>query len=197
MNLGLRQILYSQYVICNYIEGNGGVINTNHIPTLNTSLEFEMMPLEYTGENYIGFPWQLVSTSESTGDNKDFRFFTPEQNCIYFDFSSGRIIRRNIDFTLNNWYTINCYNYGITINGTTYSDGNKANGTIANIPIRIFGNEVTGGVNFRLKYLKIYENGTLIKHLIAAKNSANQAGLYDLENNVWYESINDKQIIAK
>jgi hypothetical protein len=43
-----NDITSTSYVRCNYIEGNGGIINTDHIPTLNTSIEFEMMPIEYT-----------------------------------------------------------------------------------------------------------------------------------------------------
>jgi hypothetical protein len=136
-----------------YLEGNGGIINTEHIPTLNTSMEFEMMPLEYTYQAYIGFPYILAGEN----DDADFRFFVTEQNHIYFDFSYSRIDRSNADFSLNNWYTIRCYNNGVTINGTTYT-GSTVTTTPYNCPIYIFGNNTTGTVNFKLKYLKIYEN---------------------------------------
>lgn len=38
-----------------YLESTGSEsINTNHRPSLNTKMEFELMPLEYTGAVHIG-----------------------------------------------------------------------------------------------------------------------------------------------
>lgn len=179
------------YVQCNYIEGNGGIINTGHIPTLNTSMEFEMMPIDYTGQNYIGFPYALADNN----DNKDFRFFVISSSEMYFDFSYQRIGPKNVNFNTGTWYAIKCYNNGITINGITYT-GSKVLATPYNCPIYVFGNPITGSVNFKLKYLKIYERGVLVKHLQAAINPNNEAGFYDFENKVWYGSINNIQMKA-
>jgi hypothetical protein len=52
-----------------YLESAGlELIDTNHIPTLNTKMEFEMMPLSYTGENHVGFSHKNVSDDEYTAD---------------------------------------------------------------------------------------------------------------------------------
>jgi hypothetical protein len=149
-----------------YLEGNGGIINTNYIPTLNTSIEFEMMPLEYTGYNYIGsIPPGLIN---GTDDDLDFRFFATEPGHIYFDFTNRRIDKNYVDFYVDEWYTVRCYNNGVTINGTTYI-GSTATYSPYNCPIYIFGNTLNGPVNFKLKYLKIYENNVLVQDLIPVR----------------------------
>jgi hypothetical protein len=50
------------------------------------------------------------------------------------------------------------------INGTTYT-GSNATTTPYNCPIYVFGNPTTGAVNFKLKYLKIYENEVLVNRI--------------------------------
>jgi hypothetical protein len=60
-------------------------------------MEFEMMPLEYTGSNYIGFSYELADYD----DDADFRFFAAAANHIYFDFSNRRIDQDNINFVIN------------------------------------------------------------------------------------------------
>ena len=191
------------YIRTTYIEGNGAIINTNHIPTLKTSIEFEMMPIDYTGENYIGFPYTLAGNN----DNKDFRFFAVSSSEMYFDFTNrriGPIGPNNINFNTNTWYHVKCYNNGMTISytGTTTSGSATYTGITAttspyNCPIHIFGNSITGAVNFKLKYLKIYENDVLMKHLEAAINPNNEAGFYDFTNKIWYGSINSSNMIAR
>jgi hypothetical protein len=71
-----------------YLESTGSeLINTTHSPSLNTKMEFELMPLEYTGGNHIGF----TPSSTNNNDNTDFRFFMYAYDTVFFDYGNKRI----------------------------------------------------------------------------------------------------------
>jgi hypothetical protein len=82
-----------------------------------------MMPLEYTGASYIGF----TPNSAGGNDSRDFRFFAGAYGHIYFDISNQRIDKPNVDFSINNWYTICCYNNAVIINNTSYTGSTASN----------------------------------------------------------------------
>lgn len=82
-------------------------------------------------------------------------------------------------------------NGSVLVNGTTFSFDIKGN-IDKKDNILIFCGEVAGtpnlsqAVSARLYFCKIYDNGSLVRNLIPAKNSSGTLGLYDAVNNVFY-----------
>jgi hypothetical protein len=74
------------------------------------------------------------------------------------------------------WYTVTCWNNGVTINGETF-EGDIVTTAPYNGPIYAFGDPETKVV-MRLKYLKIYENDVLIQDLIPVR-VGNAGCMYD------------------
>ena len=83
---------------------------------------------------------------------------------------------------INNKVTVNGVEYG------TYAMGNVSVDTAA-LHLMTYGGSPGDSqftMNGKLYYCQIYENGTLLRDFIPAKNSAGTIGLYDLANGVFY-----------
>lgn len=94
--------------------------------------------------------------------------------------------RYNIDFD-GQQKTLKINNDTITISG---SPATKTSTKTLPLLGRIGGDGTSVYSDFygKLYYAKIYDNGTLIRNLIPAKNSSNVIGMYDTVNGVFYQN---------
>ncbi len=157
------------YTHLEYIEGTGTQwIDTQYTPSIKTSFKVGLNMTQNTGNIIIG------------SDN-GYRFFNASGK-IYWDFNSSRIYGD----TLNSgtYYDIEVGNNYVIKDGTLVLSGTIQK-TIKNFPIeilsRLFGGTAAKG---KIYYLKIYEDGELVRHFIPARR--------DKDNDIgMYESITD------
>jgi hypothetical protein len=110
---------------------------------------------------------------------------------VYFDYGDQRI-QCYFESDNYNWYTVTCWNNGITINGETF-EGDICTTTPYNCPIYAFGNPKIK-VAMRLKYLKIYENNELVQDLIPVRKGT-IGYMYDKVSGQLFENIGSGSFI--
>lgn len=177
--------LPSGYTKLKYIQSSGTqYINTNFTPNHNTRIVMDAQL--YPAPSGSGFLFGARTTSLSNS----FTFLwyaTP--NAFRSDYgteehSIGTSVaatdRLKIDHNKNT----------ITVNGTAHT--HTAQSFTAPVDLFLFcaNNNGTAATpaSMRLYSCQIYDNGTLVRDFVPAKNSAGTAGLYDVVNNAFYTS---------
>lgn len=184
-NFTQRNLPYG-YTQIEYIQSSGTqYINTGVTATANTTAKYKYSidqiltygPHVLSGQSWY-FPMVRGSTTGGTfvvnrgGNEVGSSAIAPKTGVIY-----------EVDASfINNKVTVNGVEYG------TYAMGNVSVDTAA-LHLMTYGGSPGDSqftMNGKLYYCQIYENGTLLRDFIPAKNSAGTIGLYDLANGVFY-----------
>lgn len=165
-----------------YVQTNRYALDTLYKPTVNTSLS-TCLSGNANGNCFIGF---------SYNDSEDYRLFN-YQNWLYFDMGNGRLGGFSTQhWNTSKWTDISAWNFGLkfTPEGESeYSTTGTAHSTVdwdANGTINIAGNGAGSNGDINIKFLKIYENGVLVRDFKAAVDANDVAGLYDEVEGVFY-----------
>lgn len=96
----------------------------------------------------------------------------------------------------NNEYEITYLNDTLAVKGN-YNDEAKYTGDLPNDQIYLFSNEDNScNSSIRLHYLKIYQNGILVRDYVpCVRKDDNQVGLYDIVNNSFCSNIGEGEFI--
>ena len=182
------KLLPEEYTEVEYIESrDGSAINSGYAPT-SEKLKIETK-FNITATNTYG-TWVIGSSSYNDGKfgiqwwSKNFYVGLSRNVSVYSGFRSNTDYEVSIEAN-NGILTLN-YNendYSVDYTGSLYKDSN----------IGIFrcwqqDHWHAGYVSSqRIYYLKIYDNDILVRDFVPCyRNSDNEAGLYDLVNNVFY-----------
>lgn len=150
-----------------YIKTNGAMLDTGHVPTVNTRMEFAVRGDSH-GDCFVG---------DDINDSYDYRFFNAG-NTAYFDLGSDRISTEDESDLWNQstWYECQTDNYSfsftprgggttVTRQGTTHSSVDWEQNSI-----HVSSSWNSSNIDFDIIYLKIYEGQTLVMDLRAARD---------------------------
>lgn len=173
-----------EYQELKYIQSTGSqYIDTGVLPTINTVSQFKFMSIATTWATIFGY---------DNPDNNDYRLFNYGSS-IYFDFGTDRIIWGTC--AINNVYEWEMWNYYIK---QVWATSNLVSGTTktsfsASKNIRLnYGWSAYAQV--RWYYVKIYENGVLLRDLIPCYRKADdETWMYDLVTNQFFAKIGNVQ----
>ena len=175
---------WETYEVIDYIESSGTqYIDTGVKTGLNIKVEAEFAclgasdDLNYSGAVYSGSLGWIATGSYAQG-----------YLCSYFCDSSRNGVTIPFD---NNFHTYLCSN------GLQKVDDTQTNITATSMPTTLNLFIFKGNVNFsatfsikqRVKYYKIYDNGTLVRNFIPIKTEKGAVGLLDQVNNIVYYNV--------
>ena len=171
------------YTELEYIQSSGTqCINTGFKPDQNARLVMDATLLSTTSA-------YLYGCRGGSGENYNNRFGVLYNGSLMrSDFGAGNGVTFSSTIAANTRYTFD-QNKNVCKIGTEIVTNSEETFTSL-YPILMFGvNE--GGVNsylcsMRLYSCKIYDNGTLVRNLIPAKDSSGTIGLYDTVNSAFY-----------
>lgn len=182
---------WETYEVIDYIESSGTqYIDTGVKTGLNIKVEAEFAclgtsdDLNYSGAVYSGSLGWIATGSYAQG-----------YLCSYFCDSSRNGATIPFD---NNFHTYLCSN------GLQKIDDTQTNITATSMPttlnLFIFKGNVDFSATFsikqRVKYYKIYDNGTLVRNFIPIKTEKGAVGLLDQVNNLAYYNVGTGTFIA-
>ena len=179
------------YTQIEYIEATGTqYIDTGFSPDGNTKVDYKV---ETTAGEYDASPF----IGARVGSTNTARFFPIAYNntdgeCRTAFGSKTGVISNVVAGTVFTG-SFNPSNGVSTINGTDYDISNASFQKTNNYNLYLFATPgYTDNLYLshgKMYYCKIYDNGTLIRNYIPAKNSSNVVGLYDTINNTFNPSI--------
>ena len=180
---------------------NNGTIKARHQSGL---------PLGYTLLNYVVFDsTQMINTGFTPNNNTRIESKCRRTGALCWFYGAGNVnprvtlflsetgisrwgeqARRNFDFTENTTYTLVQDKNGLSINGVLYpwNEGTAGDFTPTGV-LNIGSPDAASPTRFfagNFYYMKVYDNGTLIRDFVPCKNASNVAGLYDVVNGVFY-----------
>ncbi len=159
--------LYTELV---YIKSTGTQwINTGYIPTANTSMKFKIYMDAHS-------PSVIIGTNANGNDDADWRLFNAEGK-IFWDYNTSRLTGGTL--TTKTTYEMEVGNNYVKQNGVQVLSGPKQT-TGTSYPIGIFSSIDWSTARGNIYYLKIYENGILVRDFIPAIRNADWvAGMYE------------------
>ena len=177
--------LPNTYQEVKYIQASGSQYIDTGFKTTTEKLKVEFacaFPFGIAGMSLMGSnsPYNLVPYGN--GNNTVAHWVGSSSGIMSVDYETGY---NEVVYILNNG-SISC-----TINGATTSD-TYSGSIINNYNFYIFGkngggNSAERGNGYKLYYMKIYNNDTLVRNLVPCyRKSDNEIGLYDLVNSVFY-----------
>lgn len=166
------------YTELEYIRSTGEqYVNTEVPATDNIKIQAKLNMQEVTGYTVIGY---------YNSDSDEWRLFN-YSNKFYFDYGNGTANRLyGGSWLLNTDYELEIGNHYVKnlLNGETIISGTAKTAIYSGQGICVFGNN-----NFskgKLYYLKIYDNGTLVRDYVPCLNPSKEVGLYDIVNGEFY-----------
>lgn len=176
----------STYTPVEYIEGNGyQAIDTGFCANQNTRVEMQFMPTSLINISGI---YSFLLCGRSGYHTNEFSLFVNAINW-WIGYGSSDTQQANPTPTANTIYTIDKNKNVTTINGTSYT---QSTATFQSpVTMKIFSAE--GGqsdhVSGRLYYVKIYDNGTMVRNMIPVVDENGRAGLLDqIDGKIYYSS---------
>lgn len=178
------------YIVKSCARGNGGCIDIGHVLTENTKIAFQFRTFgQYSGHVYVG-------NIDGNNDNTDFRFFATSANDVCWDMSGYRWhwnTGTTSQLDASRWYTVECSKNGLVVDSVSRGTRSGLYGSLLTKSICLFGT-IGKEVDIGLKYLKIYESGTLKIDLAPAVDRDNRSCLVDLLTDQLYYSQNGVDI---
>lgn len=176
--------LPSGYTQLKYIRASGSqYINTGVVATSKTTAKykFSLETVKQYGPHILsGSLWFFPLLRALSGST--FVAHRGGNNVENAGFSAKVGVDYEVDAFTNDRVTINGTDCGSVTNGGTSSDS-------AALHLMSYGGSPADSnytMNGKMYYCKIYENGSLIRDFIPAKNSAGTVGLYDAADGVFY-----------
>ena len=185
-NMGIMDFTdFSQFTATDYIESTGTqYISTGYnVKNKDFKVEFEIQSnidynpiFSYNTLNNLGHYFQQGTTKLST-------WLNDSMNCTVEPVDLTQFTK--VEFQrVGDVYTNTC---GNLFNTYTYTLKNQTTE-----PVEIFRRRDSGSIQwgkFKLKYFKLYDNGTLVRNFVSCYHSlTNMIGLFDLVNNVFYRN---------
>ena len=175
--------LPSEYQELKYIQSTGSqYIDTGVIPTINTVSQIKFMSIATTGDSIYGY---------GIPDTNDYRMFNYSSS-IYFDFGSSRIngstcsVNNIYEFEIWNYYVKNVWASTNLIQWTSIQSYTAP--TWKTILLNYWWWSAYAQV--RWYYVKIYENGTLVRDLVPCYRIADdETWMYDLVTQQFFAKI--------
>ena len=171
------------YTRVEYVGGNNkSYLETGYTPTISTVIQFGYNQVVQSGDMTIG--------TGMNDDNDDWRYFN--NGTIYFDWGSERInydggwTDQDLELEIGNYYVSNLSTGSIIASGSPQS-------TIPQLGTVKFIYPANGSANTAYaKYIRIYENGTLMKEFLPVTRDADGvAGFFETQSSTFYESANE------
>ncbi len=193
-----------------YQEDSSGTqtLLSKSLPTGYTQLEY----IATTGTQYIDTGFRptpsttkyetSISFDDTSGTRGVFgaRISSPDANAVNV-FCIGGSAR--LDWADSSWltsysvsvntkYYFECYKNSVTVNGTAHTGTTEKSTTqlTSNFYIGNFslsgGSAYTSGMIGKIYYSRLYDNGTLVRNFVPAKNSSGTIGMYDTVGNKFY-----------
>ena len=183
------------------IVSNNGTIKARHQSGL---------PLRYTLLDYVVFDsTQVIDTGFIPDNNSriESKCYRTGGDCWFYGASPsnprvtlyhsnagtcrwGYQSRSNVGFVADTEYTIIEDKNGLTINGTLYPwTSGTADDFTCDRSLTIGNNNGSSGTRYfagNFYYMKIYNNGVLVRDFVPCQNASNVVGLYDRVNGVFY-----------
>ena len=171
------------YAPRNYLASTGTqYINTGFYANNNTRIELKVMPIGISS----GEDWQCIFSSKTSYLVNEYVVQINKENSNWYS-AFGTNKNQFSSATDNTQYTIDKNKNVTTINSVTDTLTDET--FSATQPGYIFADNESGATHFftgRLYYLKIYDNGTLVRDFIPAVDGNNVAGLYDKVGDIFY-----------
>ena len=174
------------YTQVEYIQSTGTqYIGTNFEPNQDTRVTVDFMFDEWgTGTTFLFGVQNSANTSRyclgvsSSGTLR---------NDYGTQYTSVDIIKKGVRYTADknkNVFTYSGSTMTWTQNAETFSN--------TMMPMRLFSRYYTSDYGYlkgKIYNLKIYDNGTLVRNFVPARNSSNVLGMYDTVNNQFYTNL--------
>ena len=181
------------YTLCEYIESDGSQYIDTHFKPSN--LARVVMECETTGVTSSSNRWLFGSSTSATSarfeliniaSDNSIRFYHGATNQTFSGVGLGHM---NIDVSLS---SASVNGVSITPTSSTFTGTNSmllCNGQTTG--------EVYDGMPMKVYYCQIYDNGMLVRDYVPCQDMYGVYGLYDLANNVFYQSASDYGFTGK
>lgn len=179
----------SDYTWLEYIHGIGTqCVDTGIKASIKISFQAGIVIWQTTGNTIIG-------NNLGNDDSDDLRLFNA-QNKVYFDMKNKRISGGT--WSLGTKYDIECGNFYVKQNGVQILSGETVTEEITGDKnIFVLGNSLGYTIEGQIYYLKIYDDGVLVRDYIPARRISDGAiGLYDKVSGALHTSVNGNNFIA-
>lgn len=188
--------LPSGYTQLEYIQSSGTqYIDTNFKPD---------------GETTVNIAFQTSSVPDNLNDTLPVYGTATDYNSNAFEFwtlSGGfatygsQDYKSNLGITTGKKHTVSQAKNVLTVDGTSYTFTKQT--FTAPYSLLLFATHRSGGIkicasaaNLKIYSCEIYNNGTLVRNFIPAKNSGGTIGLYDLVNSAFYTNAGSGSFTA-
>ena len=152
------------------------------------------------GETTVNIAFQTSSAPDNLNDTLPVYGTATDYNSNAFEFwtlSGGfatygsQDYKSNLGITTGKKHTVSQAKNVLTVDGTSYTFTKQT--FTAPYSLLLFATHRSGGIkicasaaNLKIYSCEIYNNGTLVRNFIPAKNSSGTIGLYDIVNDVFY-----------
>lgn len=171
------------YTKIEYIESDGNrYIDTGFKPNQNSRIKLDIQ----VTKSATSFLFGARANSSANSASNSFSMPQLSGSSLRMDYGSketsiaiGPLQRLDIDVNKN----------VVTINGnvtTVPSQTFQSQYSLYLLSVNTAGTRFSTQTTARIYSCQIYDNGTLVRDFIPAKNASGEAGLYDLKNDVWY-----------
>ena len=170
---GVEYVLPAGYTQLEYIESNGTqYINTGIYATQNTAIETKFINLSgasttsvMIGDGWSGGKYQFSIVAQTGAPNR-----------------IGGLSRSLSNFwTTNREFIVQMNKTGLYVDGELLGWYGSATEFTSTNPLTLLGDSTVSGrgATVKLFYMKIYENDTMVRNFIPAKNASDVVGMYD------------------
>ena len=188
MKFNPQSLLPSGYTALEYIESTGTqYINTGFKPKTTSRIQMRALPTK-TVSSYTAFFGCRTDSSPTASDSFNFAVTTATTiRSDYFGTNQSATVSTILTDTIidKKQNILTAYGQTITNKAKTSEQSSKNNLTIFALNTAS-KNEINYYISMKLYYCKIWDNGSLVRNLIPAKNSSGTLGLYDAVNNTFY-----------
>lgn len=174
----------NDYDVLEYIESSGTqYLDIGFYANNNTRVEAEAMPTDIANSE----PWQCLFSSKTSYQNSEYVVQIKKSETKWYT-AYGAANQVFLAVTNNCSYFIDKNKNITTINGTVNT---LTTSTFTSTqPMYIFADNESGPTHYfkgKLSWLKVYDNGTLIRNLVPVKRKIDdEICMYDLVNNQFY-----------
>ena len=188
MKFNPQSLLPSEYTALEYIESTGTqYINTNFKPKTTSRIQMRALPTK-TISSYTAFFGCRTDSSPTANDSFSFAATTATTiRSDYFGTNQSATVSTILSDTIIDKKQNILTAYGQTINNKAKTSEQNSTNNLTIFALNTASkNEISYYISMKLYYCKIWDNGSLVRNLIPAKNSSGTLGLYDAVNNVFY-----------
>lgn len=183
-----QSLMPGGYIALDYIESAGTqYINTGFKPKSTSHIQMRTLPTK-TVSSYTAFFGCRTDPSPTASDS--FSFAATAATTIrsdYFGTNQSATVSTILSDTIIDKKQNILTAYGQTITNTAKTSEQSSTNDLTIFALNTSSkNEINYYISMKLYYCKIWDDGSLVRNLIPAKNSSGTLGLYDTVNDVFY-----------